>query len=314
VSDEQQQPDAVGPNWYVLTLGLPTPECVTPLVPGVTLCPLPHRLTVFDLAAAASMGFQEGIAVGHLAPLCAVEIESAADAATVPGYDALNRAWLITALLVLRGHWQCMSIAASNYSWTRLRAKPQPSAHLEPNQYSNLRTVTDLAGYRATLLDFRLKLLSLPQPPPSDICNDDIQWISAHFATFNELCHRSESFRLALGCCIDWRYQDEQRSAVARLWQGIESLLAIKMELSYRISMTAAAITVARGPERTEAYKAIKKLYDVRSKAVHGEPIPDEKLGRGVQDSFELLRDLLVACIDRGDTFSKDDLLRVVLE
>lgn len=290
------------------------PDQVTNLVPGLSILPLPHRLTVFDLAAAASMGFQEGIAVGQLAPACLIEFESSADGATVPGYDALNRAWLAVSLFVLRGYWQCMSVAASNYSWTRLREKPSENPHPDPNHYSNLKTVTNLTGYRATLLDYRLRLLSLPSAPPTQLRSDDVQWISEHYGTFNTLCSKHESFRMALACCVDWRFQDELRSAVARIWQGIESLLGIKMELNYRISMTAASIISPRGPQRTETCKAVKKLYSIRSKAVHGDKISDDKLASGLEDSFHLLSRLLIACIDRGDVYSDDDLMRQVLE
>jgi hypothetical protein len=46
-------------------------------------------LSVFDLAAAGAVGFREWAMLEPLAAACTSGIESAADAATLPGYDAL---------------------------------------------------------------------------------------------------------------------------------------------------------------------------------------------------------------------------------
>src|ERR1700751_1643587 len=90
-------------NWYVLAFGLPVSVSPLTVASGLTVKALASPLSVFDLAAAGAVGFREWAVLEPLAAGCASEIESAADAAITPGYDALNRAWLVSALLKLRG-------------------------------------------------------------------------------------------------------------------------------------------------------------------------------------------------------------------
>ena len=51
----------------------------------------------------------------------------------------------------------------------------------------------------------------------------------------------------------------------------------------------------------------MKKLYGLRSKAVHGEPLPEERLVSAMSDSHRLLRDLLLLTIERGRVLGADD-------
>jgi hypothetical protein len=51
-----------------------------------------------------------------LAPSAAAEIVSPTSAAQLPGYDALNKCWLASALLVIRGFARHLCPAVSAYS------------------------------------------------------------------------------------------------------------------------------------------------------------------------------------------------------
>ena len=104
-------------NWYVLMMGLPRPDKPMTLAPGLTLVPLDSPLSVFDLAAAGAVGFREWAMLEPVARYCTCEIETAKDSDVRPGYDTLNRAWLASALLVLRGFSRHLGIACSSYSW-----------------------------------------------------------------------------------------------------------------------------------------------------------------------------------------------------
>src|SRR5436309_1148110 len=112
-------------NWYVLLAGLPPFESTLVLSPGLALRPLASPLSVFDLAAAGAVGFSGWAALEHFSRTCTAEIESAKDASILPGYDTLNRAWLATGLLVLRGFTKLWGVACSSYSWN-LIAGNQP--------------------------------------------------------------------------------------------------------------------------------------------------------------------------------------------
>ena len=102
MSEESPSPEAHDGNWYVLIAGLPRSAAALTLAPGVSLRPLEQPLSVFDVACAGAVGFRGWAVLEPVAPGCCSEIESAKDAAILPGYDTLNRAWLASTLLVLR--------------------------------------------------------------------------------------------------------------------------------------------------------------------------------------------------------------------
>lgn len=51
----------------------------------------------------------------------------------------------------------------------------------------------------------------------------------------------------------------------------------------------------------------MKRLYGVRSKAVHGEPLGGRKLDQGMAESFDVLRALLLDAVIRGAVREEDD-------
>jgi hypothetical protein len=128
-----------------------------------------------------------------------------------------------------------------------------------------------------------------------------------------QLAAKDERFRFALEACVDWRYAKDRRAAIARLWAGIESLFGISSELVYRISLLASTVVAPRGLERLAAFQRLKKLYGIRSKAVHGEPLADSVLSLGLSESFELLRTLLLDAVERGQLRDDADYLSELL-
>ena len=137
--------------------------------------------------------------------------------------------------------------------------------------------------------------------------SDDAAWTVAHFETFNRLASESEAFRLALEAAIDWRHSKDPRLAIGRVWSGIEAVFGVTSELVYRISLLAASLLEERGRSRKSRFQAVKKLYGLRSKAVHGEPLPKEQLVTALNDSYQLLRELLLLTIEKGHVLSEDD-------
>jgi hypothetical protein len=47
-------------------------------------------------------------------------------------------------------------------------------------------------------------------------------------------------------------------------------------------------------------YNRVKKLYGVRSKAIHGDEVTETQLTKAAAESFEILRSLLLLAIDQG--------------
>ncbi len=285
-------------NAYVLLWNLHT-DREQILAPGITLRPLKQKINVIDLAAAGASGFREWAVLEPLADRCHCEIESAHDAAVAPAPDALGRAWLANCLFVLRGSGAFLSVAHSYYTWN------QVAGSAERQRISG----TKLPTFTGRLLeDYRVRFILCDVTNRHNVTAADVEWMRTYYERFEKLLIKSKKVAFALVASVDWRYAHDQRTAIARIWSGIESLLGISVEIVYRLSITSASLLKPRGPERIAYYDAIRKLYGIRSKAVHGDEIPEEKLNAGLNDSFILLRDLLIAAADRGSEFSEDDI------
>lgn len=301
-------------NWYVLISGLRRPTMALTLAPGISLRPLEESLSVFDLASAGAVGFRGWAVLEPVAPWCFCEIESEKDATTLPGYDTLNRAWLASALLVLRGFTRHLVVACSSYSWNIVAGHQKRTSHLfkqqlrvEGPEAAVNRSKRDLPRFQGNLLDFHLALLTTKDARLGEVSAEDAGWIHEHFAVFNKLAAESEPFRFALEAAIDWRFAKDARSAVARLWSGIEAIFAIKSELVYRVSLLSACLLAERGDARKAKFEAVKRLYGLRSKAVHGEQLTDERIALALNDSYHLLADLLLLSIDMGRVLVQED-------
>lgn len=313
------RPAGAGSNWYVLVIGLPTPDADVVLADGVTLRPVASQLSVFDLAALGGAGFREWAVLEPIAPAATCEIETAHDAAVVPGYDALNRAWLAAALLVLRGYTGLLTPACCSYSWNRVAGHQERTSHMFQQQLAKegvdaavLESQRALPTFSGGILDYHLRVIATQSPRHDRLDDSDIAWFAKHFEVFNDLAGNNEAFRFALAAAVDWRYSTDRRSALARIWAGIEALLGVSSELVFRISVYAAAVPEPRGEARRRRFTAVKKLYAARSKAVHGDAIDHAALASTLDESFGLLSDLLRHVAEQGRPLTNDDFDRAV--
>lgn len=294
-------------NWYVLISGIPHFGSELVLAPGLALRPLNEPLSIFDLAAAGSVGFKAWAALEPFAARCTAEIESAKDADVTPGYDTLNRAWLVSGLLVLRGFTKAMGVACSGYSWNKIAGHQNRTAEQFKKQAAEqgiesavFQPNHSLPTFQGDLLDYHLTYfvdVGCRKDAPNEA---DLDWIKKYFDTFNNIAAENEPFRFALEASLDWRFAKERRSAVARIWGGIEALFGINSELVFRISLYSACLLAERGEPRKRKFEEVKRLYGLRSKIVHGEKLAEEKISQAMSDSFHLLRDLLLVAVERG--------------
>ena len=301
-------------NWYVLAAGLPSLTKPLVLAPGLSVRPLSSKLTVFDLAAAGGVGFREWATLEPLVTKCTCEIESAEDSATSLGYDTLNRAWLASALLVLRGFSQHVCLACSSYSWSTIAGHQARTSDVFQQQLiregveaSVYRSERQLPPFHGNLLDYHLRILAVGESRQDPVNEADAEWCQTRFATFNTLAAESPQFRFALEAAMDWRYATDLRSAIARIWSAIEGLFGVRSELVYRMSLLAASLLEPRGETRKTRFASVRRLYGVRSDAVHGKHIPEDKLTRATRESFSLLQELILLTIEKGHVLGRDD-------
>ena len=312
----QKPPDA----WHVLVCGLPLESDSFNLGSSIVLRRIVEPLSVFDLASTGGVGFKEWATLEPLTPSVTAEIISPTEKEKLPGYDALNKCWLVSALLVLRGFARHLCPAVSGYSWNFIAGHQKQTAASFKQQLIEegvhkavYEPRNSLPPFQGGLLDYHLSLLLPRETANRAFTSNDEKWFRENFERFNSLAAEDERFRFGLEAAIDWRYAKDPRIAISRVWAGIESIFAIKSELVYRISMLAACVMAKRGLARIKAFKKIKKVYGIRSKAVHGEPLSDDKLFSGLHESFEILRHLLLDAVARGSLKSEDDHLEDLL-
>lgn len=295
-------------NWYVLLWGLRPPDDDLVLAPGVALRGLGGRLQVFDLAAAGAVGFREWAVLEPMANGCTCEIETAWDSELPPGFDTLNRAWLASTMLVVRGYATTMPVAASTYSWRRIRGHSVRRRTGRPGHDEQL------PRFNGRLLDFHMTILGAQELPPHPVLKEDADWVGQHFEVFNRLATENERFMLALQSAVDWRYTKDPRLGIARIWTGIEALIAVSSELVYRVSTICASILEPRGPTRRARYGATKKLYGFRSKAVHGAALKKTSIDAALLDSRDLLFSLITKAVERGNVWTEADFEQALFE
>ena len=301
-------------NWYVLAAGLPSPTKPLVLAPGLSVRPLNSELTVFDLAAAGSVGFREWATLEPLVTACTCEIVSAKDSDRSPGYDTLNRAWLASALLVLRGFSQHVCLACSSYSWSTIAGHQARTSDVFRQQLIHegveaavYRSERNLPPFHGNLLDYHLNILAVGGPRQDPVNEADAEWCQTHFATFNTLAAESDRFRFALEGAMDWRYAINLRLAIARIWSAIEGLFGSKNGSAYKMSLFSASLLEPRGKARKTRFDSVHGLYKVRSRAVHGRQILEDDLKSATRESFSLLRELILLTIERGRVLGTDD-------
>ena len=300
-------------NWYILVWNLDIEGLCLKLGPGVSIRRLDDDISVFDLAAAGGAGFREWAMLEPFLHRCVCEIETAQDMAIEPGYDTLNRAWLASALIKLKGFNAHLSLACSSYSWNVIAGHQKRTEGIfkEELEEKGVESAVNsprraLPAFKGGLLDVHTSLLA-PENVKTILTKEDADWIKDNYEKFNYLAAKSEGFRFALSAAVNWQYSPGPRMAIAQLWSGIEALFGISSEVVYRISLQVASLLEERGIARKEKFDKVRKLYVVRSKAVHGAELSLEELNKAMVESFDILNKLLLVNIEKGRPFTSDD-------
>ncbi len=307
-------------EYYILVWNMDMDESEYILGESLLLRRIPLKISVFDLAAVGAVGFREWAILEPMADNLTAEIVSPQDAVRLPGYDALNKGWLASVLFVLRGFANHMCPAVSTYSWSMVAGHQKSTSKAfqeqlreEGVQHAVYNRCRSLPPFKGGLLDYHTHIWVPKSIMTKTFTTSDAEWIKKNYSTFNKMASESERFKFALEAAVDWRFAKEKRSAIARIWSGIESIFEINAELSFRIPLYASTIMADRGKERLKAFERVKKLYNIRSKAVHGAPIKDSELDIGIEGSFSLLRDLILKSVELENVPSSQDFLHELL-
>lgn len=122
------------------------------------------------------------------------------------------------------------------------------------------------------------------------------RWLSRHYSAAKALLD-DDRYSNAVHCLSSYRWHSMPRAQLALLWSGIEGLFRVDYELSFRLSLYAAKFLHPKSHTRQRTlFDATKRLYSVRSKAVHGGKLKAPQ--DAVRDSLHLLRKLVVKCAE----------------
>jgi hypothetical protein len=127
--------------------------------------------------------------------------------------------------------------------------------------------------------------------------SDDVNWIKANFKEARLLLD-NEKFQTAVHCLASYRWHSMPRIKMAVLWAGIEGMFGASTEIRFRISLYISRFLHPVDAEaRKVTFESVKKLYNLRSSAVHGSKTKAD-LAQAVEESAVLLRELIRKIIE----------------
>lgn len=145
-----------------------------------------------------------------------------------------------------------------------------------------------------------------------EVTLESLDWVQTNLENWIALL-KQPSFRLAIDSLTTHHQHANLRMAAAALWAGFEALFGINSELRFRLAMLAASYLEERGPSRLAIYRRIKKLYDFRSKAVHGGVVSEGLLTNHIIEVRELLSRLVCRMTEIGTMPTTDEYEELLL-
>lgn len=204
----------------------------------------------------------------------------------------LTLAWHIISAIRLSSLAELLIPAVSDYPWSTLPAIKDNRARIHP--------IEDVP--QAHVL-----------APTTKVTLEHLAWVRNHFVAFMELIERP-SFRLASEALTTHHLQHSQRMMAASIWVGIEALVDVQSELRFRLSAFLAALLEPPGTDRRALYKRLQKMYDLRSKVVHGAPVDEAAIRNHAIEARTLLARVMRICIERAALVTIDDFEKALFE
>jgi hypothetical protein len=191
------------------------------------------------------------------------------------GKETVTRAW--------NSLWDCLVIGA--ITGNEVVCNLQSDLPVEQLKPDSTLTVTN----------YHLRGL-LNHAEVCSISDSHIAWIQEHLERAVKML-KFDSFQNAIHCLASYTWHPGAPARFAIIWSGIEGLFGADSELAFRISVYVARFLEPENrAKQVEIFKRVKKLYGLRSKAVHGAKMKGDR-DEGVEASAELLRSLVLQCV-----------------
>lgn len=97
------------------------------------------------------------------------------------------------------------------------------------------------------------------------------------------------------------------------LWAGVESLLGVESELSYRLRLYISMLLEKAQTSREVLFASVKKAYDVRSKVVHGIGASSHEIDSQVVFMRDKLSRLITNSMDNGSIWDAKNIDALIL-
>lgn len=128
------------------------------------------------------------------------------------------------------------------------------------------------------------------------ISDVDEEWISKNYDAAYALLEK-ECYQTAVHAMASYRWHSVPRVQLAVIWSGIESMFNVNTEVSFRISLYIANFLCDDKAEAKQIFKQVRKMYSLRSSAVHGNKTKDN-IENAVVESADLLNRILRRCAE----------------
>ncbi len=122
------------------------------------------------------------------------------------------------------------------------------------------------------------------------------------------------SFSYAASVALTNFQEPKDSIRVAAIWAGIEALLGFDQELKFRIALSISRLLEKDMVKRKKRFSEVKKLYDLRSKCVHGALNNQKSVAKEADASLDLLNELILFFAQRGSTFSEEEKQTIFLD
>ncbi len=173
--------------------------------------------------------------------------------------------------------------------------------------WDDLESATDAPSIACR---FEPHVYSLDVSEPTKIEKSDLTWVKENLGKVLSLSKQAR-FSTALDALCSYLHTERDRMKAAQLWVGIEAIFEVEFEISYRLPLLAALMLKPRGPGCKQLRDNVKKLYNERSKAIHGQEFKNAR--EHVHEVRKLLARLLTKIIEDGNLPSKQDFDDLVL-
>lgn len=280
-------------------VGVEAPDEPVALIPGISISPIRPRVTLdtfFKKLSEETMVF--GVTFGpHISSIVA-EISISDAAASEWGCDPSNLAWLTTTLFRLRRFEFLSCPICTSFPMSRLADATDKSLKVHSVEFNRGRLQPQVDSAKVDLSD-RLEQ----------------QWCKYYLPILIRLNKENQRFFFALHSYDASRFSEDVRFSLATLWTGVESLFSKGgAELSFKMAAAWASFLEPFGPRRNTIRKEISKLYNVRSKAVHGQPLGKYKPTDALQRTRELVQLSLCKILEEERVPEVDELMERVFE